>query len=181
MRLYLKLGGSKRSSKYNHLCVTSLHMSQCHFWIDGMTTRHTENLQVCVLAVTFIHLHREPKHFYQKVLPLFFFHQPSYKQRLPEIKTSKLALTLTRSAGMYHEKAVPTEQAVQLKERALTSSSCWTACCLALAMMPSSSWKRRSISVRRSRAFCWSRRMRSSCFLPCSSAMQGLCCHCWIR
>ncbi|TNN67340.1 hypothetical protein EYF80_022447 [Liparis tanakae] len=33
-------------------------------------------------------------------------------------------------------------------------------------MMPSSSWKRRSISVRRSRAFCCSRRMRSSCFLP---------------
>lgn len=47
--------------------------------------------------------------------------------------------------------------------------------------MPSSSWKRRSISVSRSRAFCCSRRMRSSCFFPCSSAMQGLCCHCWIR
>ena len=47
--------------------------------------------------------------------------------------------------------------------------------------MPSSSWKRFSMSVRRMRAFCWSLRIRSSCFLPCSSATQGLCCHCWIR
>ena len=28
---------------------------------------------------------------------------------------------------------------------------------------------------------CCSRRMRSSSFLPCSSAMHGLCCHCWMR
>lgn len=50
-----------RNLENNHLCVTSLHMSQCHFWVDGMTTRHTENLQICVLAVTFIHLQTEPK------------------------------------------------------------------------------------------------------------------------
>lgn len=31
-------------------------MPQCHFWINGMATRHTENLKVCVLAVTFVHL-----------------------------------------------------------------------------------------------------------------------------
>lgn len=39
----------------NHLGVTSLHVSQCHFWIDGMAAGHTENLQV-VVFITFIHL-----------------------------------------------------------------------------------------------------------------------------
>lgn len=39
----------------NHLGVTSLHVSQCHFWIDGMAAGHTENLQVGVF-ITFIHL-----------------------------------------------------------------------------------------------------------------------------
>lgn len=48
-------------------------------------------------------------------------------------------------------------------------------------MMPSSSWNRFSISVSRMRADCCSRRIRSRSFLPCSSAMHGLCCHCWIR
>lgn len=62
-----------------------------------------------------------------------------------------------------------------------TSSSSRTACCLARRMMASSSWNLRSISWRRVRALCCSRRMRSRSFLPCSSAMQGLCCHCWMR
>lgn len=149
-------------------------MSQGHFWIDGMTTRHTENLQVCVLAITFIHLQTEPKHSTKKCY--LCSSAAANKQRMPAIAISKLALTLTSHTGNDREKAVTTELNCQL-----TSSSCWTACCLALAMMPSSSWKRRSISVRRSRAFCCSRRIRSRCFLPCSSAMQGLCCHCWIR
>lgn len=56
--------GSKNTNRNNHLCVTSLHMSQSHFWIDGMTTWHTENLQVCVLAITFIHLVTQTKVFH---------------------------------------------------------------------------------------------------------------------
>lgn len=133
-----------------HLCVTSLHVPQRYFWIDRMTTRHTKDLQVCVITVAFIHLQRNKRDVNERSTSLVVFLTSSVKWR--------------GSRG--------TE---------LTSSSCWTACCLALAMMPSSSWKRLSISVRRSRAFCCSRRMRSSCFLPCSSAMQGLCCHCWMR
>ena len=66
-------------------------MSQSHFWIDGMTTRHTENLQICVLAVTFIHLQTEAA-------------ASNEKQRM--------SLTLTRPTGRYHEKAVTTERAV---------------------------------------------------------------------
>ena len=64
------LKGSIRNSENTHLCVTSLHMSQCHFWIDGMTARHAEDLQVCVLAVVFITLHTETKAFYEKVFDL---------------------------------------------------------------------------------------------------------------
>ena len=161
-----------RNLENNHLCVTSLHMSQCHFWIDGMTTRHAENLQICVLAVTFIHLQTEPKHLNHKCY--------LWSSSAASNKKQRMSLTLTSPTGSYHEKAVTTEICVT-EWGLLTSSSCWTACCLALAMMPSSSRKRRSMSVRRIRALCCSRRMRSSCFLPCSSAMQGLCCHCWIR
>lgn len=128
-----------------HLSIASLHMSQSHLRIDWMAAGHAEDLQVCVLAVSFVHL-RFTKQF------------------------DRLQLCIWKRAA---------DALKELKRR--TSSSCWTACCLALAMMPSSSWKRRSISVRRSRAFCCSLRMRSSCFLPCSSAMHGLCCHCWIR
>lgn len=53
-----------RSSDNNHLCITSLHMSQRHFWIDRVTTGHTEDLQVRVLTVTFIHLQTD--HFTKK-------------------------------------------------------------------------------------------------------------------
>lgn len=38
-----------------HLCVAPLHVAQCHLGIDGMTARHTEDLEVCVI-VPFIHL-----------------------------------------------------------------------------------------------------------------------------
>lgn len=31
-------------------------MSECHFWIDRVTARHAEDLQICVLAVAFIYL-----------------------------------------------------------------------------------------------------------------------------
>lgn len=136
-------------------------MSQRHFWIDGMTTRHTENLQVRVLAVTFIHLQIETQNIFSLM--------------------KKRYLCSSLKASHEQRPVSDFDKTHRDVSRPLTSSSCCTACCLAFAMMPSSSWKRRSISVRRSRAFCCSRRMRSSCFLPCSSAMQGLCCHCWMR
>lgn len=51
-----KKEGMKES---NHLRIASLHMSQCYFWMNRMTTGDTENLEVCVLAITFIHLKKE--------------------------------------------------------------------------------------------------------------------------
>lgn len=63
----------------------------------------------------------------------------------------------------------------------LTSSSLHTACCLPRRMMASSSWKWRSMSFRWVWVSCCSRWMRSSIFLPCSSAMQGLFFHCSMR
>lgn len=36
-------------------------MPQRYLWIDRMATRHTENLQVCVIAVPFIHLQMNEK------------------------------------------------------------------------------------------------------------------------
>lgn len=47
-----------------HLCVTSLHVPQCDFGIDRMTTRYTEDLQVGVIAVTFVHLQVNEKVFF---------------------------------------------------------------------------------------------------------------------
>lgn len=45
----------KRGNAIDHLGVTSLHVSKCHFWVDGMAARHAENLQVGVF-IPFIHL-----------------------------------------------------------------------------------------------------------------------------
>lgn len=39
------------------LSVASLHVSQCHLWVDGMTAGHTEYLEVCVVAVPLSYLY----------------------------------------------------------------------------------------------------------------------------
>lgn len=67
-----------------HLCITSLHVPQCHFWIDRMTTRHAEDLQVCVITVAFIHLQRKKRDVNQRSasLPVFLTSKsPAEKQR----------------------------------------------------------------------------------------------------
>lgn len=44
----------------DHLGVTSLHVSKCHFWVDRMAAGHAENLQVCVF-ITLVHLQTHTK------------------------------------------------------------------------------------------------------------------------
>lgn len=39
----------------DHLGVTSLHVSKCHFRVDRVAAGHAENLQVCVF-ITLVHL-----------------------------------------------------------------------------------------------------------------------------
>jgi len=72
-------------------------MSQGHFGIDGMTTRHTENLQVRVLAVAFIRLQIETK----AASPLLFLNSFQVNKDRPR--------TVARAPGKYHERAVATE------------------------------------------------------------------------
>lgn len=76
-------------------------MSQCHFRIDGMTARHTENLQVRVLTITFIHLQTGTKHFYLLLFQLHF-------------KTTKSDFSKSNLTG----KTRPIERAVQLMQAA---------------------------------------------------------------
>lgn len=42
----------------DHLGIASLHVSQRHFRINGMTAGHAENLEICVVALTFVHLQK---------------------------------------------------------------------------------------------------------------------------
>lgn len=63
-----------------HLCVTSLHVPQRYFWIDRMTTRHAEDLQVCVITVAFIHLQRN-KRDVNELLVFLPSRSPAGKQR----------------------------------------------------------------------------------------------------
>ena len=72
-------------------------MFQRHLWVDGMTTGHTENLQICVLAITFIHLQQEREQFIT-VSPMLFFCSIQQTE-MWEIAVSKLVLTLTRARG----------------------------------------------------------------------------------